>query len=177
MKRNLFLWQFGGFTFTVALGTLLHFLFEWTGSLLVTPFSAVNESTWEHMKLIFFPAFIYAITEFFFFKDQLLNYWITKVTGIIIALVLVPALFYTYSGAFGNPPAWVNIFIFFLSVGIGYFYEYKQFKMQVQQSNKIWQILSFLSLILIATAFIVFTFIQPQIPLFFDPIYKKTGII
>ena len=54
MKRSLTLWQFFGFAFTSLLGTLLHFLYEWTGkSPLVAPFSGVNESTWEHMKLLY----------------------------------------------------------------------------------------------------------------------------
>ena len=38
------------------LGTLAHFVYDWSGQNsfigLLTP---VNESTWEHMKLLFFP--------------------------------------------------------------------------------------------------------------------------
>ena len=41
---------------TLILGTLLHFLYEWTGyNYLVGFISPVNESTWEHLKLLFFP--------------------------------------------------------------------------------------------------------------------------
>ena len=37
------------------LGTLSHFFFQWSNdNLIVGLFSAVNESTWEHMKLIFY---------------------------------------------------------------------------------------------------------------------------
>ena len=53
------LWQKIGFFFTVVFGVLLHFLYEWSyNSVWIAPFSGVNESTWEHMKLLFFPMFI-----------------------------------------------------------------------------------------------------------------------
>ena len=62
MRKNLFWWQFAGFTFVCLLGSLLHFLYDWTGgSIVVAPISAVNESTWEHMKLFFLPALIFAV--------------------------------------------------------------------------------------------------------------------
>ena len=64
MKRSLSIWQFAGFTFTAVLGTLLHFLYEWTQMIAFAPFSAVNESTWEHMKLLFIPMFLLAIILF-----------------------------------------------------------------------------------------------------------------
>ncbi|MEI3340636.1 MAG: DUF6512 family protein [Eubacterium sp.] len=52
------------FFFIAVIGTLLHFTYEWTGkNLLVGLFSAVNESTWEHMKLLFMPAFFYFLFE------------------------------------------------------------------------------------------------------------------
>ena len=43
---------FGG---ALALGVLLHFLYDWTGSALVSPFSPVRESLWEHVKIVFWP--------------------------------------------------------------------------------------------------------------------------
>ena len=62
MKKSLNLWQLAGFIFTGVAGVLLHFLFEWTGkSIFVAPFAAVNESIWEHMKLLFVPMFLLKI--------------------------------------------------------------------------------------------------------------------
>ena len=70
-KKNMQLWQLIGFAFTGLLGTLLHYLYEWTNeSILVSPFSGINESTWEHMKLIFFPMFIFAFIENKFLKEK-----------------------------------------------------------------------------------------------------------
>lgn len=51
LKTNLF-----RFIFISVLGVLLHFTYEWSGdNAVVGLFSAVNESTWEHLKLLFFP--------------------------------------------------------------------------------------------------------------------------
>ena len=55
MRKRLFWWEAAGFLWTCGVGTLLHFVYEWSGeNVLVAAFSAVNESTWEHMKLLFF---------------------------------------------------------------------------------------------------------------------------
>ena len=71
MNNKIGLWQFFGFALTSVGGTLLHFLYEWTGeSKIAALFSGVNESTWEHMKLLFWPMLLYAIVQSFFFKDR-----------------------------------------------------------------------------------------------------------
>ena len=58
MKRILLFLQCAGFVITVLGGILLHFLYGLTNeSIFVASFSAVNETTWEHMKLIYFPLF------------------------------------------------------------------------------------------------------------------------
>ena len=58
------LWQAAGFAFATLGGTILHFLYDWTGgSILVAPFSGVNESTWEHMKLLFFPMLLFSLVQ------------------------------------------------------------------------------------------------------------------
>ena len=78
MKPNISLWQFAGFSLSSLFGTILHFLYDWTDkSLLIAPFSGVNESTWEHMKLLFFPLFIFALIQSRFFKDYK-NFWCIK---------------------------------------------------------------------------------------------------
>lgn len=54
------------FLFISILGTLLHFTYEWSqNNAIVGLFSAVNESTWEHLKLLFFPMFFLTLFELF----------------------------------------------------------------------------------------------------------------
>ncbi len=173
-KRDISLWQFLGFAVVSLLGTLLHFLYDWTNSSVAALFSSVNESTWEHMKLLFFPMFLFAVAESFFIGREYENYWCIKLRGTLLGLILIPVIFYTLRGIFGNTPDWINIAIFFVSAAIAFIYETKQFKKgSLPCKGEKWALAV---LCLIAVAFWVFTFIPPDIPLFQDPIDKSFGI-
>ena len=118
MKRKTELWQLMGFAVTALGGTLLHFLYDWLGkSPLIAPFSGVNESTWEHMKLLFWPMLLFAAVQSFFFRERQ-DFGCVKLRGSLLGLVLIPVIFYTYNGAIGRSPDWLNITIFFVSVFI-----------------------------------------------------------
>lgn len=167
MKRSLFFWQFIGFTFVCVLGTILHFLYDWTNLKVLSFISAVNESTWEHMKIIFFPSLIFAVFQYFFFSSEYKNYWCIKFLGILISLLSIPIIFYTTIGIFGSSPAWFNILSFFLSSGISFFIETMLFK-SGRPECKIHAI-PIILLLLILISFIVFTIFPLNIPLFIDP--------
>ena len=97
MDSRLRRWEAGGFLFTCLAGTLLHFVYDWSGkSALVGAFSAVNESTWEHMKLLFVPMFLAALVEMAALGDCFRNFWTAKAAGTLAGLGLIPALYYTY---------------------------------------------------------------------------------
>ena len=167
MKRDLFLWQFGGFVFVSLLGSVLHFVYSWTNeSVLVAPFSAINESTWEHMKLIYFPMLIYALIQSQFFKDCN-NFWCIKLIGILTGLTLIPVLFYTFNGVFGKSPDFVNIAIFFIAAAVTFIIENYLFKSGSFQCS--YNKFAFFITIFIGVLFVLFTFIPPELPLFKDP--------
>ncbi len=174
MKRSILLWQMLGLTVTSLLGTLLHFLYEWLPSPIVAAFSGVNESTWEHMKLIFWPMLAFAVFQYFFFRDRP-DFWCIKLRGTLLGLILIPTLFYGYNGIIGKSPDWLNISIFFICAAIAYFYEARKFKSDtaVCKSPKI----AVLIFTLIAVFFIVFTFITPKINIFKDPLTQNYGIM
>lgn len=164
MKKSFFKWELICFALTIAFGVLLHFLYEWSGkSVLVAPFSAVNESTWEHMKLLFVPMFLLGIIESFYFKDND-KFWDIKLRGITLGLILIPVLFYTYNGASGKSPDWINITIFVLSVFIAYLYELNLFKKErkkyISKQNAI------IILCFITSLFILFTFYPLDLAIF-----------
>ena len=174
MKQRSILWQAAGFAAVTFVGTILHFLYDWTGgSILVSPFSGVNESTWEHMKLLFWPLFLFAMVQRLFFRDQE-NYWCVKLAGIVLGLVLIPVLFYTYNGVFGKSPDWINIAIFYISAALVFLFELWAFKKDKLPCRYPW--LAFAAICLIGVLFVVFTFAPPQIPLFRDPITRSYGI-
>ena len=168
MKRSIGLWQLMGFAATSLGGTLLHFLFDWLGNALwIAPFSAVNESTWEHMKLLFWPMLIFAAVQSFFFRDRK-DFWCVKLFGILLGLVLIPVIFYTFNGVIGKSPDWFNIAIFFISAAIAYIFETRLFNSEKELcSSQKWAIAA---LCAIALLFIVFTFVPPEINIFKDPL-------
>ena len=164
MKRSVGLWGLMGFAVTAFAGTILHFLYDWLGeSPWVAAFSGVNESTWEHMKLLFWPMFIYAIVQSFFFKETD-NFWCIKLRGILSGLVLIPVLFYTYNGAVGKSPDWLNITIFFVCAAIAYIFEARLLRKQnLRCQSPNW---AFVLLCFIAVLFVLFTFKTPEIGIF-----------
>jgi len=174
MKRNISLWQAMGFGITVFVGTLLHFLYDWTdGSAVAAPFSAVNESTWEHMKLFFIPAFVFALIQKRFFPGQK-DFWCVKLLGISLGLSLIPLLFYTYNGVFGPSPDWVNISIFILSSAAAFYLENRLFKEGSIRCSAPYAALALL--LLLAALFVFFTYSPPMLPLFEDPLRGSFGI-
>ena len=174
MKRSIGLWQWVGFGITSLSGTLLHFLYDWLGEAAwIAPISGVNESTWEHMKLLFWPLFIFAIVQSRFFPDRK-DFWCVKLRGTLLGITLIPVLFYTYNGAVGKSPDWLNIAIFFVSAAVVYIYETRLFNSErlTCKSGKS----ALAALCLIALLFVVFTFFTPQIDIFKDPITGTYGI-
>ena len=173
-QRSIGLWQLMGFAVTSLGGTVLHFLYEWLGDAVwIAPFSGVNESTWEHMKLLFWPMFLFAIAESFFFRDRT-DFWCVKLKGTLLGLTLIPVLFYTYNGVIGKSPDWINIAIFFISAAVAYIWETRQFKKESTACKS--PRLAITILCGIAVLFVVFTFATPQIGLFKDPLAGSFGI-
>ena len=174
MKKSIGLWQLMGLAITSFGGTLLHFLYEWLGNARwIAPFSGVNESTWEHMKLLFWPMLIYAIIESLFFKDRS-NFWCIKLKGILLGLSLIPIIFYTYNGVIGTSPDWINIAIFFISATIAYIYETRLFNSDTITCKN--PRFSVIALCLIAVLFVLFTFKTPNLGIFKDPLTGTYGI-
>lgn len=174
MKRQIGLWQLMGFAITSLGGTLLHFLYDFSGEAIwAAPFSGTNESTWEHMKLLFWPMFIFAIVESFFFRDRP-DFWCVKLRGIVLGLLLIPILFYTYNGAIGKSPDWINIAIFFISAAAAYIYETRLYKKGETACKH--PLIPISALAVIAILFIVFTFATPEIGIFRDPLTGTYGI-
>ena len=173
LKKSVFGWQIGGFLFTSVAGTLLHFLYDWTGENSVAGlFSAVNESIWEHMKLIYFPMLLFSLVQRKYADDS--NFWCIKLVGMLTALILIPVLYYTYTGALGISADWFNIAIFFLAAGVAYYVETILFQRMIACPVKPWTALGVL--LLIGILFVIFTFFPPHIPLFTDQRTGELGI-
>ena len=174
MKRSIPRWQLGGFLFTSIFGTLLHFFFDLTGGNAVAAlFSAVNESIWEHIKLIYYPMLIFSLIEYRLWGKESGNFWCVKLRGMLLALVLIPSLYYTYTGSLGISADWFNVTIFFITAAAVYYTETKHFR--ENRHGLLDGRICFALLLVIGVLFIYFTFRTPRIPLFRDPVTGTYG--
>lgn len=163
--KKLLIWQGAGFIFTGIAGVILHFLYEWTNqSRFFSFFSAVNESTWEHMKLLFVPLIIFALIESRFLKEEYNCFWCVKLKGILVGLTLIPVLYYTYIGVFGVNADWFNIAIFYIAAAVSLLVEARAFLKGKKCRSSC--LPAKVMLIFIALLFAVFTVSPPEIPLF-----------
>lgn len=163
-----------GIIFTILTGSLLHFVYEWTGNHLITSFfSPVNESTWEHLKLLFFPYLVYMIFEYFYIGKEYPNYITAKTIGLLAGLVAIPVIFYAYTSILGTNYLALDILTFVLGVLISYLVSYYLLIKGVPSFN----ILSAVVLVGLLAAFFVFTFYPPHIQLFLDPVTKTYGAL
>ena len=174
MKHSILWWQTAGFIFTAIAGTLLHFVFDWTnGSVVAAVFSAVNESIWEHLKLIFYPMVIFALVQYRFVGNQYEAFWCIKLRGILLGLLLIPVIYYVYTGVLGVSADWFNVLIFFLAAAAVYRWETIQF-----QNGTVCRLspsVSVFLLLLISLLFTLLTFYPPEIPFFRDPVTGTYG--
>ncbi len=152
------------FLLTVLLGVLFHFVYKWTGNnFLVGLFVPVNESIWEHLKLVFFPILLVSIPEYHEHPD----YICIKLRSALLGIFAVIILFYTYSGVLGTVIDWINILIYFLAIAISYFYSYE--KLNKKQTSSCNQNFSLLLIFFITIVFMIFTVFPPDLGLFRVP--------
>lgn len=78
-------------------GSLLHFTYEWSGkNKFVAIFSAVNESTWEHIKLALSAIFLCTLVDIWWLGDNP-NYWVARSMSFLVPIVVIPIIFYGYT--------------------------------------------------------------------------------
>ncbi len=150
------------------LGVLFHFVYGWTGeNRLVGFFVPINESTWEHLKLILYPITLVSIFEYSLAGIRFENFLCIKVRSIWVGMLCVITLFYTYSGVLGKTVDWFNIVVYFLSLGGAYCYSCRRLLGQKPVKNT--PVLCIVSFTVIAILFMIFSLYPPAIGLFAEP--------
>lgn len=147
------------------LGSLNHFLYDWTGgSSLAALFCPINESPWEHLKLLFFPFLFLTLGTAALrrFRDR--RFFYCRFLGVVCGMAFILVSFYTYTGIWGTHVLILDLLIFFLSVVLSFSaaqFFFRALK-QIPSANVIftlWGAGIFF--------FFVFTCFPPGIPLFF----------
>ena len=164
MQNKLLHYTIAGIIFTSIAGTLSHFLYDWSGNIpLIGLFSPVNESVWEHMKLLFFPMLFYFLFERLIQEKYPSSLACANAASVLIGISLIPIIFYTYSGIWGTHYAVMDIAIFYISVIIAFIVRYLLSKKRISKTNCQWLTASIL---LILVCFIIFTYSPPDLGIF-----------
>ena len=97
-------------------GCALHFLYEWLPSAITALFSPVNESLWEHVKLVFWPLLGAALM---LSRDRPggMRPWLLALP-LMCALMLV--LGWVYHLVLGGEAVWVDVAVYILVMTLGF---------------------------------------------------------
>lgn len=124
-----FLWHFifGGIFVSLA-GSMCHFLYQWTNcNPVVGLFVAVNESTFEHTKILVFPVLLFYVVDFTilnfpsFFYDrhsfiiELVAHTISAAVSACVGVFSVIAGYYVLSDWLHYEHMWSDITLFVIS--------------------------------------------------------------
>ena len=161
-------WEIIGLFWTLAAGNLLHFVYDWTGSSVAAAlFSAVNESTWEHMKLLAVPWILFSLVEYIVLRSGGIAG--PRAVGLLVGLAAIPLLFYGYKGIVGQGNMIVDILIFQVSVLLSFWVSWSLQKRR-RLSGAGWTVLGLLVLLGVWALFLLFTFRAPDLAVFVDPL-------
>lgn len=166
-------WEIWGAVISIVLGSLLHFVFELSGgSHFIALFGAVNESTWEHLKLAFWPTFFYTLIEWWIFRKEFKYFCQAAFIKLFSMPVIIVVLFYGWLALFEDNFIY-DILIFMVAVIVGYYLSYKIVKAQKSSlPETLWAILIIAQLVI----FSLFTYFPPHSFLTHDPVKGGYGI-
>ncbi len=160
-------------------GSVWHFLFDWLGSWRPIGWLApVNESVWEHFKMVFWPGLLWAWIEFKRAGKALPAFWFGKAWGLLAMPLIIGGIFYTYTALWPRYLP-VDILSFLVAIAAGQFISYKLATRPVagtgfgRSSSWIGRAL----IGLMALAFVVFTYVPPHVFLFEHVPTHEYGIL
>ena len=150
-----------GTLFVIITGTLSHFVYDWSGqNCIVGFFTPVSESTWEHMKLCFFPMLLYSL--YLIQKRKATQPCISSsmAGGILTGTFAIPMLFYTYTGILGKSFPPLDIGVFIVSVMLAF---YTVYRLSLSCRAQGHTIVLWMAVIVLILCFIWFTYHSPGI--------------
>lgn len=182
-KKNLIIITVISIIVTSVIGVLSHFAYDFFGkNAAAALFFPINESPWEHLKLLFFPMLLCLIVISAFYPYKNKSCYVTGIAmGLIWGCIAILSMFYTLTGIIGKNIDWLNIVIYFIAV-IGahlLFYYYAAMPLNNTYSylnrdndrngsncNGIPVWISIIAITAMCILFFIFSFYQPDIGLF-----------
>ena len=146
-----------GTVFIMFLGSALHFTYALSGNNpAVGSLSPVNESVWEHLKMVFWPSLFWILITILPLRKAVSNFFSAKAIGTYVMVITIPAVFYSYTALVGESILAIDIATFIIAVIIGQFVSYKFFKQSTIGGST--EKIALIALLLLALVFVVFTF-------------------
>lgn len=170
LKRIKVISVFGMF----ALCFLTHFLYNWLPNSLFSIFFPVNESIWEHNKIIILSTLSLAIIEKIYYKKRK-NVLFAEATSSLLCMFLVMIIFtpiYLYFLKTRDNII-ITFIIYFLSISISQILSYYLLLKSYQERLEELGIILFSIFILTN---IVFTYYPPRYAIFYDFVHKIYGL-
>ncbi len=98
------------------IGTISHFTYDISKhNKIIGLFSAVNESTWEHIKIALTPTLLWSIIDGYIYGNNP-NYFLAKFISLFVIIILMPTLFYGYKKLFKKEIFIFDILIFYIVI-------------------------------------------------------------
>ena len=152
-------------------GTMLHFTFKLSKkNIVVGIFSAVNESVWEHIKILLTPIFI---TSFIMFiTNSNYNFFILLIE-LVSAMALIIFFYEIKVALFKNKYGFLNIISFYI---VCFIISMLHFSLKEIEVSKLGNGLSFIIVIVIFAMYLTFTIFPLKHSYFKDPLTGTYGI-
>ena len=153
-----------------------HFMYDIIPTFITSILFPVNESIWEHMKLLVTPVIIFSVLEYFIYKYKSINYnnfILSYFFGIILGIILYLLIYLPINSLFG----YNTIFAISLLFVIYIFIEYISYYIMNMNVNKYNKILGIIGIICIYFIFYYFTYYTPDNKIFYDTANNGYGII
>jgi hypothetical protein len=176
-----------GVAFVVIVGSLMHFAWEWSGrSVVVAVAAAVNESVWEHLKLLYWPFVWWAVGMWVYLRGRGVaappGYWSGKALGALLGPLLIVGLHYGYRAVTGAHVVWLDVLIFVVAAAGAQWAallvaERWRHNLGLAQPADAWAAgVGLAVLAAMAVVYGVYTFWPPQLPLWLDSVTGGYGI-
>ena len=155
------------------IGTLFHFLYDVSNhNKIVGLFSAVNESTWEHIKIALTPTLLWSLIDGFIYGADC-NYFFAKFISLFVIIILMPLLFYGHKALIKKDLFVFDIISFYIVIIAS------QYLFYVILNSKdlpyIFQFLGCVGTFIIFGGYMIHTLMPAKSFIFEDPINHKYG--
>lgn len=149
----------------IAAGAALHFLYAAIPNPLTALVSPVNESVWEHLKLLFWPMLL---TGFFLARGTNDRYALWS--GVFAAELLMPLFllgaYYLLKCGFDAVSLPLDVALYVVTMALGYLIAFRVFKSGKLEKVAAWLLVP---VILYGASLLLFTFAAPQVGVFLPP--------